>query len=50
MGDVSGQSEFADYRAIGSGVAIVPSFSFVISLCPRSVTVSKSGIKELKWS
>ena len=50
MGDVSGQSEFADYHAIGSGVAIVPSVSFVISLCPRSVTVSKSGIKELKWS
>ena len=50
MGDVSGQSEFADCRAIGSGVAIVPSVSFVISLCPRSVTVSKSGIKELKWS
>ncbi len=50
MGDVSGQSEFADYHATGSGVAIVPSVSFVISLCPRSVTVSKSGIKELKWS
>ena len=50
MGGVSGQSEFADYHATGGGVAIVPSVSFVISLCPRSATVSKNGIKELKWS
>jgi glycosyltransferase involved in cell wall biosynthesis len=30
MGGISGQSEFADYRAIGSGVAIMPSVSVVI--------------------
>src|SRR6201996_1175513 len=31
MGGVSGRSEFADYRAIGKGVAITPSVSVVIS-------------------
>jgi glycosyltransferase involved in cell wall biosynthesis len=30
MGGISGQSEFADYRAIGTGVAIMPSVSVVI--------------------
>jgi glycosyltransferase involved in cell wall biosynthesis len=30
MGGISGQSEFADYRAIGIGVAIMPSVSVVI--------------------
>lgn len=30
MGGVSGQSEFADYRAIGRGVAIMPTVSVVI--------------------
>lgn len=30
MSDVTGQNEFADYRAIGSGVAILPSVSVVI--------------------
>jgi glycosyltransferase involved in cell wall biosynthesis len=30
MGGISGQSEFADYRAIGSGVAAMPSVSVVI--------------------
>jgi hypothetical protein len=31
MGGISGQSEFADYRFIGSGVAIMPSVSVVIT-------------------
>jgi glycosyltransferase involved in cell wall biosynthesis len=30
MGGISGRNEFADYRAIGSGVAIMPSVSVVI--------------------
>jgi glycosyltransferase involved in cell wall biosynthesis len=30
MGGISGRSEFADYRAIGTGVAIMPSVSVVI--------------------